>query len=143
MRTVQRSALCRSRRKLSKFLENRGSQTGVPPFSAFTKVGAHFGAPLPLQSFFGFYTVFGSDRIGSVIRIGLDRIGSVMKVHHFEKALDGLDLEVRQNINRIRNRLHRASLDLTLTGNFIGPPSFFNHRTAASVKLERTSKQTK
>ena len=32
--------------------------------SAFTEVGAPFGAPLPLQSFFGFYTVFGSDWIG-------------------------------------------------------------------------------
>ena len=36
-------------------------------FSAFTKVGAPFGAPLPLQSFFGFYTVFGTNRIGSCL----------------------------------------------------------------------------
>ena len=35
-------------------------------FSAFTEVGAPLGAPLPLQSYSGFCTVFGSDRIGPV-----------------------------------------------------------------------------
>ena len=30
----------------------------------FYEIGDPSGAPLPLQSFFGFYTLFGSDRIG-------------------------------------------------------------------------------
>jgi hypothetical protein len=35
--------------------------------------GSVSGVPLPFQSFFGFYAVFGSDRIGSGIEFNVTR----------------------------------------------------------------------
>ena len=105
----------------------------------FYKVGAPSAALLPLQSIFGFYTVFGSDRIGIPFRQATSPNRSLLAATGCEQISSSIDLGIinsgRHPFLGQRHLVEQGSSVIIWAGNFVGTQEKFQPLTGGANRL--------